>query len=44
MASKKAYVENLRKVALFAGCTNSELERIARSGDEVTDDGGHSAR
>ena len=35
MASKKAHVENLRKVALFSGCTNRELERIARSGDEV---------
>ena len=36
MASKKAYVDNLRKVALFNGCTNKELDRIARSGDEVT--------
>jgi CRP-like cAMP-binding protein len=36
MASKKAHVENLRRVQLFAGCTNRELERIARSGDEVT--------
>src|SRR5688572_13492208 len=36
MASKKAHVENLRRVPLFAGCTNRELERIARSGDEVT--------
>ena len=36
MASKKAHVENLRKVPLFNGCTNRELERIARSGDEVT--------
>jgi CRP-like cAMP-binding protein len=36
MASKKAHVENLRRVQLFAGCTNRELERIAKSGDEVT--------
>jgi CRP-like cAMP-binding protein len=36
MASKKSHVENLRKVPLFNGCTNRELERIARSGDEVT--------
>lgn len=35
MASKKAYVDNLRKVPLFNGCTNKELDRIARSGDEV---------
>ena len=35
MASKKAYVDNLRNVALFNGCTNKELDRIARSGDEV---------
>ena len=35
MASKKAYVDHLRSVPLFAGCTRKELERIARSGDEV---------
>lgn len=35
MASKKAYVDNLRNVPLFNGCTNKELDRIARSGDEV---------
>jgi CRP/FNR family cyclic AMP-dependent transcriptional regulator len=35
MASKKAYVEHLRGVPLFNGCTNKELDRIARSGDEV---------
>jgi CRP/FNR family cyclic AMP-dependent transcriptional regulator len=36
MASKKAYVDHLRNVSLFAGCTRKELERIARSGDEIT--------
>ena len=36
MASKKAYVDHLRNVPLFAGCTRRELERIARSGDEIT--------
>ena len=36
MASKKAYVDHLRNVPLFAGCTGAELERIARSGDEIT--------
>lgn len=35
MANKKAYIENLRRVPLFNGCTNKELERIARSGDEM---------
>src|SRR6187401_1680540 len=35
MASKRAHIENLRNVALFSGCTNKELDRIARSGDEV---------
>ena len=35
MASKKAYVDHLRNVPLFSGCTNKELDRIARSGDEV---------
>lgn len=35
MASKKAYIESLRNVPLFAGCTVKELDRIARSGDEV---------
>ena len=35
MASKKAYVDHLKNVPLFAGCTRKELERIARSGDEV---------
>ncbi|MBA3288485.1 MAG: cyclic nucleotide-binding domain-containing protein [Acidimicrobiia bacterium] len=35
MASKKAYVDHLRNVPLFAGCTRKELERIAKSGDEI---------
>lgn len=36
MASKKAYVDHLRNVPLFVGCTRKELERIAKSGDEIT--------
>lgn len=36
MASKKAYVDHLRNVPLFSGCTRRELERIAKSGDEIT--------
>ncbi len=35
MASKKAYVEHLRNVPLFSGCTTKDLEKIARAGDEV---------
>lgn len=35
MASKKAYLDHLKNVPLFAGCTKKELERIARSGDEI---------
>ena len=35
MASRKAHVDNLRNVPLFRGCTSKELDRIARSGDEV---------
>ena len=35
MASKKAYVEHLKSVPLFASCTRKELELIARSGDEI---------
>lgn len=35
MASKKAYVEHLRSVPLFAACTRKELDLIAKSGDEI---------
>jgi len=35
MASRKAHVDNLRNVPLFRGCTSKEIDRIARSGDEV---------
>jgi CRP-like cAMP-binding protein len=36
MASKKAYVDHLRSVPLFASCTRKELDLIAKSGDEIT--------
>jgi CRP-like cAMP-binding protein len=36
MASKKAFLEHLRNVPLFASCSNKDLEKIARAGDEVT--------
>jgi CRP-like cAMP-binding protein len=36
MASKRAYVDNLRNVPLFTSCTNKDLEKIAKAGDEVS--------
>jgi len=36
MASKKAYVDNLRSVPLFQSCTQKDLEKIAKAGDEVS--------
>ena len=41
MASKKAYVDHLKSVPLFAACTRKELELIARSGDEIKMTAGH---
>lgn len=35
MPSKKAYLEHIRNVPLFASCSNKDLEKIARAGDEV---------
>jgi CRP-like cAMP-binding protein len=35
MASKKAYIEHLRNVPLFQGCSNRDLEKNAKAGDEV---------
>lgn len=36
MASKKKHLDSLRNVALFSSCTNKELEKVARAGDEIT--------
>jgi CRP-like cAMP-binding protein len=36
MASKKAYLEHLRNVSLFQSCSQKDLEKIAKAGDEVT--------
>lgn len=36
MASKKTYLESLRRVALFSSCSTKDLEKIAKAGDEVT--------
>jgi CRP-like cAMP-binding protein len=31
----QAYLDHLKKVALFSACNNKELQRIARSGTEI---------
>jgi CRP/FNR family cyclic AMP-dependent transcriptional regulator len=36
MSSKKAFLEHLRGVPLFSSCTNKDLEKIARAGDEIS--------
>jgi len=36
MASKKAYLEHLRNVTLFQGCSTKDLEKIAKASDEIT--------
>ncbi|MEY3567493.1 MAG: hypothetical protein RLZ19_1507 [Actinomycetota bacterium] len=36
MASKKSYLDSLRRVALFSSCSTKDLEKIAKAGDEVT--------
>ena len=40
MASKKNYLDSLRRVALFSSCSTKDLEKIAKAGDEVTLDAG----
>lgn len=36
MASKKSYLDSLRKVSLFSSCSTKDLEKISKAGDEVT--------
>jgi CRP-like cAMP-binding protein len=36
MASKKTYLDSLRRVSLFSSCSTKDLEKIAKAGDEVT--------
>jgi len=36
MASKKSYLESLRRVSLFSSCSHKDIENIAKAGDEVT--------
>ena len=40
MAGKKSYLAGLSKVSLFSSCSNKDLEKIAKAGDEVTIDAG----
>ncbi|HRE01254.1 MAG TPA: cyclic nucleotide-binding domain-containing protein [Ilumatobacteraceae bacterium] len=35
MASKRASLDHLRNVPLFAACTTRDLQRIAKAGDEI---------
>jgi len=41
MASKRAYLDHLRNVPLFASCSNRELQTIAKATDELTVPAGH---
>lgn len=36
MASNRAYLDHLRSVPLFAGCSVKELQRLAKAGTELT--------
>lgn len=36
MASKKAYLDHLKNVPLFGSLSKKELDRVAKSGDEIT--------
>lgn len=36
MASKTSYLQSLSKVSLFSSCSNKDLQKIAKAGDEVT--------
>jgi len=35
MASKQHHLDALREVPLFSGCSNKELEKVARASDEI---------
>jgi CRP/FNR family cyclic AMP-dependent transcriptional regulator len=36
MASKKTYLQHLKNVALFSSCSQKDLEKIAKAGEEVS--------
>jgi CRP/FNR family transcriptional regulator, cyclic AMP receptor protein len=35
MASKRAHLESLTRVPLFAGCSNKDLQKVAKASDEL---------
>jgi CRP/FNR family cyclic AMP-dependent transcriptional regulator len=35
MASKKAIYDHLKQVSLFSSCSNKDLEKIAKAGDQI---------
>lgn len=35
MPNKKVWLDHLRNVALFSACTNRDLQKIAKAGDEL---------
>jgi CRP/FNR family transcriptional regulator, cyclic AMP receptor protein len=41
MATKRAFLDHLHNVPLFTGCSNKELQTIARAADEITLPAGH---
>jgi CRP/FNR family cyclic AMP-dependent transcriptional regulator len=36
VAAKQAYLDHLRAIDLFDGCSTRSLEKVARAGDEIT--------
>jgi CRP/FNR family transcriptional regulator, cyclic AMP receptor protein len=36
MASKRAQLDHLTRVPLFAGCSNKDLQKIVKASDEIT--------
>jgi CRP/FNR family cyclic AMP-dependent transcriptional regulator len=41
MAARNAYLEHLRSIPLFSACSDKDLKKIAKAGDEVTVPAGH---
>ena len=35
MASKKDYIDHLRKVSLFSSCSSKDLDKILKAGDQI---------
>lgn len=41
MAARNAYLEHLRSIPLFSACSDKDLKKIAKAGDEVSVPAGH---